>query len=139
MTIREEGSLVSETDAFFANAMQSHPEQATLLALKLEKMTHHNGFQDQYFKLGEGSRMDNVCAISEGPLRLYCLRYGNIVVVVGGGGVKSTRTYEEDPHLHSKVKTLQKICKALDEKIKEGELKLMEWGMAFDGPPIVEI
>jgi hypothetical protein len=139
MTLREENSLQSETDSFFADVMQSHPEEATLLALKLEKMARHNGFQDQFFKMGEGSRMDNVCALSEGKLRLYCLRYGNILLIMGGGGVKTTRTYEDDASLHSKVKTLQKMSKALDRMIRDGEVKLMEYGMSFDGPPVVEL
>lgn len=37
--------------------------------------------------------------------------------MLGNGGVKTTQTYEEDPHLHKCVQTLQKI----DIEIKKNE------------------
>ena len=139
LTIRQPGSLLSETDAFFAEALQSSPEDARLLALKLENMIEKSGFQDYYFKTGEGSRMDNVCALSQGKLRLYCLRYGNVLVVLGGGGTKTTRTYEEDPRLHSKVKTLQRLNRALDKQMREGHLRMTERGFDLPAPFEMEL
>lgn len=50
-------------------------------------------------------------------LRLYCLNISHKIFVLGNGGVKTTLTYEEDPHLHKCVQTLQKI----DIEIKKNE------------------
>lgn len=50
-------------------------------------------------------------------LRLYCLNISHKILVLGNGGVKTTQTYEEDPHLHKCVQTLQKI----DIEIKKNE------------------
>lgn len=138
-TLRRSDSLVSETDAFFRKAMEDVPDAAETLALKMERMIHYTGFQEQYFKTGEGSRGDAVCALSEGKLRLYCLRYGNIAVILGGGGVKQTRTYQEDAVLHSKVKLMQALNRELDRLMKEGTVRMTEDGFTFDLPLEVSI
>lgn len=54
----------------------------------------------------EGKIRDRVCALplytvprekcKHGVLRLYCIRLSENLIIVGGGGEKSTRTYEED-------------------------------------------
>ena len=38
-------------------------------------------------------------AIDSRKLRLYCLRISDQILILGNGGVKTTRTYEEDPKL----------------------------------------
>ena len=71
----------------------------------------------------EGKIRDRVCALplytvprekcKHGVLRLYCIRLSENLIIVGGGGEKSTRTYEKDKTLHEKVKILQQIDKEL--------------------------
>ena len=71
----------------------------------------------------EGKIRDRVCALplytvprekcKHGVLRLYCIRLSENLIIVGGGGEKSTMTYEEDKTLHEKVKILQQIDKEL--------------------------
>lgn len=71
----------------------------------------------------EGKIRDRVCALplytvprekcKHGVLRLYCIRLSENLIIVGGGGEKSTRTYEEDKTLHEKIKILQQIDKEL--------------------------
>ena len=41
------------------------------------------------------------------------------LLIIGGGGLKHTKTYEEDPILLSHIKTLQSIDKALAELEKD--------------------
>ena len=55
--------------------------------------------------------------IESGKLRLYCLRLSDQIVILGNGGVKKTRTYEEDPKLYGYVLDLQKFEKILNENI----------------------
>ena len=85
----------------------------------------HKGARESFFR-PEGKMNDRVCAIplstsyrnkKKGTLRLYCIRISDKLLVVGGGGIKTTRTYNEDETLSMHVKTLQMI----DE-----ELSLME-------------
>ena len=64
---------------------------------------------------------DRVAAlpIQSSKLRLYCLRLSDNVLIVGNGGQKSTRTYEEDSELNGYVIQLQK----LDDLLKMAEAK----------------
>ena len=71
---------------------------------------------------------DNVCAvpIESGKLRLYCLRMSDQILIVGNGGVKSTRTYNEDPILSGYVLDLQKFEKLINAGIKDGSISVQE-------------
>ncbi len=64
--------------------------------------------------------------IESGKLRLYCLRLSDQIVILGNGGVKSTRTYEEDPKLYGYVLDLQKFEKILNENIAKGYVSIEE-------------
>ena len=63
-------------------------------------------------------------AIDSRQLRLYCLRISDQILILGNGGVKSTRTYEEDPKLLGYVIDLQAFDKALTEAQKKGSVRI---------------
>jgi hypothetical protein len=113
----------------FLRDMQSSGEAKYLpqIVNLLEKIGQH-GAQERYFR-HEGKRNDNVFAIPDHYLinsdyRLYCLRYGESIVVLGNGGVKKTKTYQEDQHLNECVNTLQKIDYVIRTKIASGAIRL---------------
>ena len=85
------------------------------------------GALERFFR-PEGSMKDSVQAlpIESGILRLYCLRLSDQIVILGNGGVKNTRTYEEDPKLYGYVLDLQKFEKILNENIEKGYLSIEE-------------
>ena len=85
------------------------------------------GALERFFR-PEGSMNDNVQAlpIESGKLRLYCLRLSDQIVILGNGGVKNTRTYEEDPKLYGYVLDLQRFEKILDENIEKGYVSIEE-------------
>ena len=64
--------------------------------------------------------------IESGKLRLYCLRISDQIVILGNGGIKNTRTYEEDPKLYGYVLGLQRFEKILDENIEKGYVSIEE-------------
>ena len=68
------------------------------------------GALERFFR-PEGKIKDRVAAIplEGGRLRLYCLRISEQIVILGNGGVKSTRTYEEDSRLYGYVLDLQRF------------------------------
>ncbi|NTU74025.1 hypothetical protein HGB07_07770 [Candidatus Roizmanbacteria bacterium] len=76
---------------------------------KLKEMSRESGFLGGFFKEKEGSRRDYVVDLREDKLRLYCLRVDDFLLIVGSGGVKTTRTYQEDPHLLASVEDLQMV------------------------------
>ena len=71
-----------------------------------------NGAFERYFRV-EGKMNDRVSAlaIESKQLRLYCLRISDQVLILGNGGVKTTRTYEESKELSGYVMDLQKLKK----------------------------
>ncbi|TCD46893.1 hypothetical protein [Chlorobium sp. N1] len=83
------------------------------------------GFKEQFFKK-EGSIRDSVEALhyGNGKLRLYCLRWSSVLLIVGYGGVKTTRTYQEDPVLHEAVAFLQEVDAWVAARQKTGEIHI---------------
>ncbi|MBQ7773610.1 MAG: hypothetical protein IJ383_06050 [Bacteroidales bacterium] len=87
------------------------------------------GVKESFFR-PEGGIGDRVCAIPlfssnkskmHGTLRLYCIRISNELLIVGGGGLKTTRSYEEDEKLHSHISILQSIDRELMNMEREGK------------------
>ena len=91
----------------------------------IEKISQ-NGALESYFRI-EGRINDRVCAIpmlitsrdksKHGTLRVYCIRVSDSLLIVGGGGLKVSDKYEDNPMLNSQVETLQ----AIDAELKELE------------------
>ena len=87
----------------------------------------NQGAKESFFR-PEGKMKDRVCAIpvfasskKKGTLRLYCLRISDKLLIVGGGGLKTTQTYEEDENLSKHVQTLQSIDYELSKIENEGK------------------
>lgn len=86
-----------------------------------------NGALERYFR-PEGGYGDGVCAvpIESGQLRLYCLRMSDQILIIGNGGIKKTRTTQEDPLLQGYVITLQKFDRLIQTGIRNGVLSIEE-------------
>jgi len=57
-------------------------------------------------------------------LRLYCLRISDQILIVGNGGVKDSRTYQENEELSGYVIDLQVFDKILTEARKDGSITI---------------
>lgn len=86
-----------------------------------------NGALERYFR-PEGKYKDGVCAVplDSGMLRLYCLRISEQILIVGNGGIKQTRRYQDDPLLNGYVITLQNFEKLIKDGIKNGWIIIQE-------------
>ena len=76
----------------------------------------------------EGKMNDNVAALPvvSSKLRLYCLRLSDRILILGNGGVKKTKTYEQDNELSGYVLTLQKFDRLIKEGVKDGSIVITE-------------
>lgn len=83
----------------------------------------------EYFFRPEGKMSDRLCALPvftvsrnllHGTLRLYCIRISEQLLILGGGGEKTTKTYDEDKILSGNVRTLQSIDKELRKLEADG-------------------
>lgn len=85
------------------------------------------GAKERYFR-PEGKMSDSVTAlpVTVSKLRLYCLRLSDKILILGNGGIKSTRTYNEDSQLKGYVMTLQKFEKLIKEGVNDGSVTITE-------------
>ena len=83
------------------------------------------GIEERRFR-PEGKMSDGVAALPvyQSGLRLYCLRLSDSVLIVGNGGVKNTRTYQEDEDLNGYVISLQKLDSLLKADIENGIVRV---------------
>lgn len=81
------------------------------------------GALERFFR-PEGKMNDNVAALPvvSSKLRLYCLRLSDRILILGNGGVKKTKTYEQDNELSGYVLTLQKFDRLIKEGVKDGSI-----------------
>lgn len=63
-------------------------------------------------------------SIDSRKLRLYCLRISDQILIVGNGGIKNTRTYQEDETLSGYVLDLQKFDELLLQAQKNGSISI---------------
>lgn len=74
----------------------------------------------------EGKFKDNVFAlpIEDTDLRLYVIRISDNILILGNGGIKKTRKYNEDPELNRIVEQLQSIDCLLKTMEKLGLIQI---------------
>ncbi len=121
-----DGNSESEFENFLLsfkdNAVYNKDFNAILLALAkiIDK-----GALERFFRV-EGRMKDHVSALSidSRKLRLYCLRISDQILILGNGGIKLTRTYEEDKLLSGYVMDLQTFDKVLMNAQKSGKVTI---------------
>jgi len=108
---RFEGEEYTEFEKFLITYKDTHALDIQILVRRID-IIKQNGADDRYFRY-EGTIRDRVMAlpshIDSTNLRLYCLNISHKVLILGNGGIKTTRTYQEDAKLSRAVQTLQKI------------------------------
>ena len=126
-TICFEGESFSEFQKFIIKGHENATLQPDLQKIlnAVQHMMNAMGFLERYFR-PEGKMRDRVTAlpIQSSKLRLYCLRLSDSVLIVGNGGPKSTKNYEEDPELNGYVIQLQKLDDLLRLAEAKGEITI---------------
>ena len=118
----EESEFEKFLNEFKDNATYNRDFNVILLALSkiIDK-----GALERFFR-NEGRMNDNVkaLAIDSRKLRLYCLRISDQILILGNGGVKASRTYQEDSKLSGYVMDLQSFDKVLLKAQKSGKVTI---------------
>ena len=124
-TIRFEGDIATEFEKFANKFKDDAKRQADLQIIlnTLNRMLENGAALERYFRY-EGKMSDNVVALPtfRTSLRLYCLRMSDSVLIVGNGGEKNTKTYEESAELNGYVISLQKLDELLKQEIASGSV-----------------
>lgn len=118
----EESEFERFLNDFKDNATLNKDFNVILLALSkiIDK-----GALERFFR-NEWKMSDNVkaLAIDSHKLRLYCLRISDQILILGNGGVKTTRTYQEDDKLSGYVMDLQTFDRVLLNAQKSGKVTI---------------
>lgn len=124
----------SEFEKFVSRFMNDseYNEDYSRIAAFITRITK-SGALERYFR-HEGKITDSVVALPvvSSKLRLYCLRLSDKILILGNGGIKSTRTYEEDSVLKGHVMTLQKFENLLKRGIEDGTVIMTETSIETD-------
>lgn len=104
-------------DNFIDKFKDSHKREIKNIMTTLHTIGNVTGARDSFFKLYEGKIGDGVCALYDYPkskLRLYCLKFGMVAVILGDGELKpkSVKAWQDDPKL--KLVAEQMIAYAAD-------------------------
>jgi len=126
-TLKYDGEDDTEYDKFFANYDTEELKEDIDTIMTAMEMIAENGAEDRHFRYA-GSEFDNAMELPpnmySSQLRLYCLKISKNIVILGNGGKKETRTYQEDPWLDSCVKILQEIDRLLKQRIESREVEI---------------
>lgn len=125
-SIRYSEKDLSETELFFNKVLDAEEleEDVEILSRVIDKIGE-NGAQPRHFRHA-GTKKDRVGALPEylssSNLRLYAIRLSDKIVILGNGGLKTTKTYNEDPFLTDCVETLKKIDRFLDNRLRTNKV-----------------
>lgn len=118
----------SEVEKFYAKFKESSEYNADferIISVMMGMLD--KGALERFFRY-EGKMNDRLVALPvlKSKLRLYCLRLSDKIIVAGNGGVKGSRTYQENDELRGYVLTLQQLDKLLREGVNDGSIVITE-------------
>lgn len=102
------------------------------------------GAREIFFKINEGKPGDGVCALyddEKSNLRLYCIRYGTVLVVLGSGGhkPKTTRRLQETKKLEDENQIMRNLSAEIEKRRRNGDLSFSKDFLEIDGDLIFNL
>lgn len=111
-------------EAFEADATYRNDYRRILAALQVVLEV---GALERFFR-PEGKIEDDLVALplDSGKLRLYCLRISDQILVIGNGGIKDVKRYEDSRQLLGYVMDLQRFDRLLQAMLESGSIVIEE-------------
>lgn len=137
-SIVQNGETESFLEKFLKENQISFIDETINILMRLRSIGHTTGARESFFKVFEGKVGDGVCALYDEPesnLRLYCIRYGTQLVVVGNGGPKPKRisAFQEDDKLTDENYFLRWLSGEITNRIKDKEILYTNDHLDFAG------
>ena len=115
------GAITTKLDQFFEKYQHTYLTDLMGIVRRLKSLGNTTGCTENFFKLDEGLDPDDlVCALYDVPeinLRLYCIRLSDQITILGDGGPKTTRTWQEDKNLEREVHAMMDVSRIIRAKI----------------------
>ena len=104
------------------------------IAATLRSISKH-GAPLTAFKFGQGKPGDKTCYLYCEPqdLRLYCIRVTEEILIIGTGGKKDVRTWQEDETLEDAMHWMMQVSEDVHERIKKDQIKISADGRKLEG------
>jgi hypothetical protein len=125
-------------DKFIEEHLNSFKNEIIFILDRLEAMGNETGARYSFFKHNEGDLGDGIVALYDLPdsnLRLYCIRYGTQIIILGSGGQKpkNISAFQEDEKLTEHNYLLRKISKEITNRIIEKRINHSPDGYELEG------
>lgn len=132
--------LDGETQTLFEKFLQENSisflNELKNILIRLQTIGQKTGAREGFFKIHEGLPGDGVCALYDEPdkmLRLYCIRYGTQIVILGGGGPKTVNKLQEDEKLLEENQFLRWLSNQITRYIKDNVIEFSNDYLDFTG------
>ncbi len=126
-SIRFINEEITEVEKFFRRfeGLEEYNEDLDTILYYIDKIAK-KGALERHFRVAESKMRDGVCAIpiETSKLRLYCLRLSDEILILGNGGEKNSRTYNEKPALNNIVTLLSNLDSWIKSRIEQKNLSL---------------
>lgn len=143
-TIRKFGAEDSETDKFFLRfendpAYKENAQQ--LVSFILSVICDAQGAREHFFRFETQAsalppKPSQVRGLAfdfeEFPLRLYCLRISDELVVLMNGGIKTSSKAQDSPDIRARFSEANRFAKAIDRALKEKSIWIGANGRTFE-------
>lgn len=126
-SILPEGSDDTLFDIFVNENATEHQTEIEFIFNRLYAIGYDTGGRHGFFKHNEGEPGDGVCALYDEPeyaLRLYCIRYGSVAIILGGGGPKpkGIKAWQDDDKLKQEAEMMIQVSKDIEDRRKNGDI-----------------
>ncbi len=130
-TVLPEGSDETLFDKFIRENLPDFKTELIEISKTIRTIANITGAREQFFKHNEGFPGDGVCAMFDAPdkkLRLYCIRFGMCVIILGGGGHKpdGMKAFQESAKLTEENKIMRKVSSKIMVRIKEKGIRWVD-------------
>jgi len=125
-SVKFNGEDKSEAEKFFEKLESEDEEKLENLYSKIEYQADVRGCLDSLLFY---ERDNTIYKFKEGDWRLYCIRFGKVAVILGGGDIKDVQKTQDSEVLEKHVKVLQDINRVVNDRIKENDITITENGL----------
>lgn len=137
-SVMMQGEETTLFDQFIRDNLLTKRDEIRFILNRVQEIGHTTGARDIYFKHNEGKPGDGVCALYDEPerdLRLFCIRYGSVAIILGSGGPKDEgiKAWQEDEKLTLEASRMIAISKAILARIRDKELGWSDDGRQLTG------
>lgn len=137
-TVLPKGEKLSLFEKFLEENSVTFKSEIIDILKRLKTISNNTGAREGFFKTNEGNPGDGICALYDQPgskLRLYCIRFGHELIILGGGGSKpkTIRTLQESEKLKAENYQLREIAQQVMKAQKEKDIRFSKDFLDLEG------